>query len=70
MIVSHDIYSAVCALTHALHAMNLEQVGKQAEDNGKGANPHCMLIDVLLLNDVWCLQLHNHLDCLKMLTIN
>ena len=62
---SHNIYNAVHAIAHALHEMNLQQVDNQAIDNGKGASSHCLKVKFLLLDEVWCLQLHSYLESLR-----
>lgn len=62
---SHNIYNAVHAIAHALHEVNLQQVDNQAIDNGKGASSHCLKVKFLLLDEVWCLQLHSYLESLR-----
>lgn len=53
---SQNIYNAVHAMAHALHETNLQQVDNQAIDNGKVASSHCLKVEFILLDGVWCLQ--------------
>jgi vomeronasal 2 receptor len=53
---SQNIYNAVYAMAHALHETNLQQVDNQAIDNGKVASSHCLKVEFILLDGVWCLQ--------------
>lgn len=62
---SQNIYNAVHAMAHALHETNLQQVDNQAIDNGKLSRYPCFKVEFLLLDDVWCLQLHSHLVSLR-----
>ena len=56
---SQNIYNSVYAVAHALHQVNLQQVDNQAIADEKGASSHCLNVEYLLLDDVYCLKVHS-----------